>query len=834
MRPDGTGLELYSRGTRNILKVAVDPLLNGFSRDNTNDGGGWDIRLHHFTGLENHGYPSQFKHFGTEIVQPLADYGGGSGCGGLFLSEPGFPKDDGNSLLTCDWGRNWIYQHRIKPNGATFTADESQFIGVPRVVDCDVDANSHLYITSWKDGGFSYSTDHVGFIARVSPTGYQPEPLPDFNRASEAELLKLLQSNSHRRRLEAQRTLVRRGLKESTITAIKAIVQDKQSPLEVRVAAIFALKQGLQAQATAQLVDFTKDETIREHALRALADRLEENKGVPAGPLLAALKDANPRVRLAALIALARLGRTESASSMTPLLADADPIVSHTAVQALIALKAAEACFAVLDRTNVSSNERSGALRVLQALHETTVVSGLIDRWNSESDSLRRSGIVAALCRLYFRDGEWKGNSWGTRPDTSGPYYEAVTWSESAKILESLKTALTKSTGDETTQLLFEANRHKIQIDGALDKLLALAATNDALLPALAEAVQRSGRLPPDAISLLVKIANEKEAPLAARSLAIQSLVRSDAADVWLAILGSSAEINKQGHNKAEVQAAREALLNSPKLETQLKLLSTEADKLNGMSSTIADAALLHLASAKSSSVEVKTQAKGIIDTGWADAKRRAQLLAAIGIAEARSYAEQVLAAEQDADPTVSTAAKKVIKQLNLDDPKKKPKSNSPLVESLPVEQVVEQVIKMKGSSNAGLQLFAKLECAKCHTVKADEPPKGPFLGTIANTYKRKELVEAILLPSKTLAQGFVTNQIITEDGKQYTGFVVLEAADKIVLRTAEAKEIVIPVAEIEERNKLTISVMPEGLVKKLTVEELASLVDYIESLPKK
>src|SRR5690606_35579865 len=57
-------------------------------RDNTNDGDGWDIRLHHFTGLSEHGYPSLFKNFKGEFIEPLAIYGGGSGCGGLYLSEP--------------------------------------------------------------------------------------------------------------------------------------------------------------------------------------------------------------------------------------------------------------------------------------------------------------------------------------------------------------------------------------------------------------------------------------------------------------------------------------------------------------------------------------------------------------------------------------------------------------------------------------------------------------------------------------------------------------------------------------------------------------------------
>ncbi|HEX8204007.1 MAG TPA: heme-binding domain-containing protein, partial [Isosphaeraceae bacterium] len=128
VRPDGTGLEIYSRGTRNILEVAVDPLLNAFARDNTNDGGGWDIRLHHFTGLDHHGYPSLFRNFADEVVAPLADYGGGSGCGGLYLSEPGFPAGTGDALYTADWGRERIFRHRLTPRGATFAADQAEVL----------------------------------------------------------------------------------------------------------------------------------------------------------------------------------------------------------------------------------------------------------------------------------------------------------------------------------------------------------------------------------------------------------------------------------------------------------------------------------------------------------------------------------------------------------------------------------------------------------------------------------------------------------------------------------------------------------------------------------
>ena len=58
VRPDGTELEIYSRGTRNDYDLAIDPYLNLFARGNTNDGGGFDIRMYHFAAGATYGYPS--------------------------------------------------------------------------------------------------------------------------------------------------------------------------------------------------------------------------------------------------------------------------------------------------------------------------------------------------------------------------------------------------------------------------------------------------------------------------------------------------------------------------------------------------------------------------------------------------------------------------------------------------------------------------------------------------------------------------------------------------------------------------------------------------------
>ena len=72
-------MEIYCWGLRNILDACVDPYLNIFTRDNTNDGGGWNVRFSHIMQSAEYGYPSWYKNFPDEIFPTLKDYGGGSG-----------------------------------------------------------------------------------------------------------------------------------------------------------------------------------------------------------------------------------------------------------------------------------------------------------------------------------------------------------------------------------------------------------------------------------------------------------------------------------------------------------------------------------------------------------------------------------------------------------------------------------------------------------------------------------------------------------------------------------------------------------------------------------
>jgi hypothetical protein len=146
VRPDGSELEVYTHGSRNIYDVAIDPFMNIFTRGNTNDGGGWNVRFIHHIQSGEYGYPVLFKNFTDEIIPALADLGGGSGTGSLFLDESTWPEKYNKNPMMSDWGRNQIFIHRLTPDAASFTQKPEDFVGLSQPSDLDVDGSGQLYM----------------------------------------------------------------------------------------------------------------------------------------------------------------------------------------------------------------------------------------------------------------------------------------------------------------------------------------------------------------------------------------------------------------------------------------------------------------------------------------------------------------------------------------------------------------------------------------------------------------------------------------------------------------------------------------------------------------
>ena len=578
---------------------------------------------------------------------------------------------------------------------------------------------------------------------------------------------------------------------------------------------------------------------MRPFVSRALGDRRgvgtpwdESPRGIDAtpafvDPVAIGLVDRNPRARLESVVAIARLQLIDLAGEVAKLLDDPDPVVAHTTVQSLIALGGREACFAVVDESGLQGPKRDAALRVLQSLHKPDVVDGLLLRLRHETDGERRRGLLTALCRLYYVEGEWKGNSWGTRPDTTGPYYQPEKWSESDRIATGLQSALDDESGDEAGFLLQELARHQVRLDGTLERALAMAAKNPALVPTAIHELSRAKVIPSEAGDLLRAAARKSEEDPNIRSEAAACLLRTkDPADFEVVFETLISLYHPRERRHAFDQLWKQ-VSQSPTLGNHVEFLAEQALR-DGSAGHWANAAVLTLVYDKDTSPESRELALRSVNAGWETPERRVRLLEAAGDINLRDFEARVREAMRDSDPAVAAAGKRVAEKWKLP---AEPTPIGPKLKELPKAEALEAAVQGKGDIALGQYLFTKVGCNKCHTVAKGEPLRGPYLPQVAKTYKRHQLAEAILDPSKTLAQGFVTQLFVLDDGTQLVGFVTSENAEQITLRDKEAKEFTIAVDRIEVRVKQEISMMPEGQLNDYTVSDLSSLLDYLQSI---
>lgn len=446
VRPDGTEMEVFSHGTRNIYDVAIDPYMNVFTRDNTNDGKGWNIRFSHQIQSGEYGYPLLFKHFTEEIIPALADLGGGSGTGSLFMDDPNWPAKYNNVPMMADWGRNELYLHRVTPSGAGFTQQEEDFIQLAQITDLDVDGSGRLYMAAWNGAGYTGDSSK-GYIVRAVPKGWTYKPFPNVKKLSIDELGNLLKADGAVARQTAQQELLSRGGDKAAEAAWK-IAAEKSLPLYARVAGIFTYAQLAGKASIKNLTELTNDETVKEFALRALADRKPLVADIPFEPFMKALSDTSQRVKAAAIIGLGRLGRADVAEALLQIPApvsftapakgvegphatpNADIILSHLAVRALVQLNAVDACVNAIGTKNTII-----ALWALRYMHDPNAVDGLIVAYRKTEDANLKSNILITLARLYKQETAYDGSYWwSTRPDDHGPYYKSETWGASDSI----------------------------------------------------------------------------------------------------------------------------------------------------------------------------------------------------------------------------------------------------------------------------------------------------------------------------------------------------------------------------------------------------------------
>ena len=136
-----------------------------------------------------------------------------------------------------------------------------------------------------------------------------------------------------------------------------------------------------------------------------------------------------------------------------------------------------------------------------------------------------------------------------------------------------------------------------------------------------------------------------------------------------------------------------------------------------------------------------------------------------------------------------------------------------------------------KGDPVRGAKLFSnakKTLCVTCHVMGDQGKSFGPDLTKIGAIRSERDLLEAIVYPSTTIARYYEMVIVQTLDGPA-TGLVVKDTADKMVLAAGPGMEQPIALKEIEEAKYSSFSLMPPGFDGFLKPEEIADLVAYLK-----
>ncbi|HEV3020851.1 MAG TPA: PVC-type heme-binding CxxCH protein, partial [Pirellulales bacterium] len=127
-----------------------------------------------------------------------------------------------------------------------------------------------------------------------------------------------------------------------------------------------------------------------------------------------------------------------------------------------------------------------------------------------------------------------------------------------------------------------------------------------------------------------------------------------------------------------------------------------------------------------------------------------------------------------------------------------------------------------------GREVFKK-RCVACHRIGDLGVDVAPSIAD-ARTKTREQLLIDIVQPSKAIDAAYVSYTVVTADGRTEVGLIAAETASSITLKQAEGKTMTLLRSEIEELRSNGVSLMPDGLERDISRQEMADLISFIKN----
>jgi putative membrane-bound dehydrogenase-like protein len=136
--------------------------------------------------------------------------------------------------------------------------------------------------------------------------------------------------------------------------------------------------------------------------------------------------------------------------------------------------------------------------------------------------------------------------------------------------------------------------------------------------------------------------------------------------------------------------------------------------------------------------------------------------------------------------------------------------------------------LQLKGSADRGRQVFTR-ECKSCHKIGEVGMAVGPDL-TGSPTRDSAALLSNILDPNSYVLPGYMQYIVSDRDGRTYTGIIGSETGTSLTLRRGDGQQDTLLRSQIDAITGTGQSLMPEGLEKMISRQEMADLIAFLRS----
>ncbi|WP_400261535.1 c-type cytochrome [Sphingobacterium sp. SG20118] len=130
-----------------------------------------------------------------------------------------------------------------------------------------------------------------------------------------------------------------------------------------------------------------------------------------------------------------------------------------------------------------------------------------------------------------------------------------------------------------------------------------------------------------------------------------------------------------------------------------------------------------------------------------------------------------------------------------------------------------------------GSELFIALRCASCHTIKGEGGSVGPDLTQLGTRFSTKDMLEAMIEPSKVISDQYESKVFHLKDGTKQMGRLMGEnEKNYIISQNPYAPHLTKEIAkkEVQDIKVSEVSIMPPGTLNVLNPEELSDIMAYL------